>query len=230
MGDKAVVSGIVAINQRARSAEQKALRRQVVLEVAETYFREVGYEAFSMAQLAKKAGLVKGTLYLYFTTREELFLTLYEQSLMRWGQVFIGSLSEPMTSRAFAERLYSTALMDGAFLPLLIRLEHVIEHNVSISRLIQSKRVFIRQVEAFAEATSTVLQLSEAQAREVVKTMGVLLIGATRSDQGPSLDNEALPQDVQALIASFASEPLFIKNAVRIIEGIRAEAAPPSNQ
>ncbi|MGB2239161.1 MAG: TetR/AcrR family transcriptional regulator [Pseudomonadales bacterium] len=230
MGDKAVVSGIVAINQRARSAEQKALRRQVVLEVAETYFREVGYEAFSMAQLAKKAGLVKGTLYLYFTTREELFLTLYEQSLMRWGHVFIGSLSEPMTSRAYAERLYSTALMDGAFLPLLIRLEHVIEHNVSISRLIQSKRVFIRQVEAFAEATSTVLQLSEAQAREVVKTMGVLLIGATRSDQGPSLDNEALPQDVQALIASFASEPLFIKNAVRIIEGIRAEAAPPSNQ
>ncbi len=230
MGDKAVVSGIVAINQRARSAEQKALRRQVVLEVAETYFREVGYEAFSMAQLAKKAGLVKGTLYLYFTTREELFLTLYEQSLIRWCHVFICSLSEPMTSRAYAERLYSTALMDGAFLPLLIRLEHVIEHNVSMSRLIQSKRVFIRQVEAFAEATSTVLQLSEAQAREVVKTMGVLLIGATRSDQGPSLDNEALPQDVQALIASFASEPLFIKNAVRIIEGIRAEAAPPSNQ
>ena len=33
-----------------------------------------------MAQLAKRAGLVKGTLYLYFKTREELFLTLYEES------------------------------------------------------------------------------------------------------------------------------------------------------
>jgi len=30
---------------------------------------------------------------------------------------------------------------------------------------------------------------------------------------------------VQELIASFSSEPLFVKNAVRIIEGIRAEAA-----
>lgn len=224
------MSHIVAINQRARSAEQKALRRRVVLEVAETYFREVGYEAFSMAQLANKAGLVKGTLYLYFKTREELFLTLYEQSLTRWSQVFIGSLPASMTSRAYAEHLYSSALIDGAFLPLLIRLEHVIEHNVSISRLIQSKRVFIGQVEALTEATSTVLKLSKAQAREVVKTMGVLLIGATRSDQGPSLDNEALPEDVQALIASFSSEPLFIKNAVRIIKGIRAEAAPSSDQ
>ena len=58
---------------------------------------------------------------------------------------------------------------------------------------------------------------------EVVKTMGVLLIGATQTDQRPALDNEVLPADVQHLIASFSSEPLFVKNAVRIIEGIRAE-------
>ena len=67
------------------------------------------------------------------------------------------------------------------------------------------------------------LGLSEAQATEVVKTMGVLLIGATQSDQAPSLDDEDLPQDVQNLIASFSSKPLFIKNAVRIIEAIRME-------
>jgi len=219
------MNSVVAINQRARSAEQKALRRQAVMEAAETYFLEVGYEAFSMAQLAKRTGVVKGTLYLYFKTREELFLTLYEQSLIRWSEVFIGYLSDSMTSKAYAQTLYNTALADGTFLPLLIRLEHVIEHNVAIPRLIESKRVFMRQVEVVAERTSTSLKLNEAQAREVVKTMGVLLIGATRVDQGPSLDNEELPEDVQDLIASFSSETLFVKNAVRIIEGIRAEVA-----
>ena len=112
----------------------------------------------------------------------------------------------------------------ASFLPLLIRLEHVIEHNVSIPRLIESKRVFIHQVEAVAAATSTALRLSTGQATEVVKTMGVLLIGATQTDQSPALDNEELPEDVQNLITSFSSEPLFIKNAVRIIEGIRTEA------
>ena len=69
------MSSVVVINRRARSEEQKAQRRQAVLEAAETYFLDVGYEAFSMAQLAKRAGLIKGTLYLYFRTREELFLT-----------------------------------------------------------------------------------------------------------------------------------------------------------
>jgi AcrR family transcriptional regulator len=218
------MNSVVAINQRARSADQKALRRRAVLEAAETYFLEVGYEAFSMSKLAKKIGLAKGTFYLYFQTREELFLTLYEQSLIRWSQVFINDLSKSMTTNAYCQKLFSTASEDGTFLPLLIRLEHVIEHNVAIPRLINSKQVFITQVEALAEVTSISLTLSKAQAIEVVKTMGVLLIGATQGDQGPSLGNEELPEDVQNLIVSFSSEPLFIKNAVRIIEGIRAEA------
>ena len=217
------MNSVVAINHRARSSEQKALRRHAVLETAEVYFKEVGYEAFSMAQLAKKSGVAKGTLYLYFKTREELFLTLYEQSLIRWSQIFIGSLSSTMTSKAYAQSLYKTTQADGVFLPLLIRLEHVIEHNVAIPRLIESKRVFINQVEAVAAATSNALRLSTAQATEVVKTMGVLLIGATQTDQGPALDNDDLPADVQHLITSFSSEPLFIKNAARIIEGIRVE-------
>jgi AcrR family transcriptional regulator len=217
------MNSVVAINHRARSSEQKALRRHAVLETAEVYFKEVGYEAFSMAQLAKKSGVAKGTLYLYFNTREELFLTLYEQSLVRWSQIFIGSLSDTTTSKTYAQSLYKTTQADGVFLPLLIRLEHVIEHNVAILRLIESKRVFINQVEAVAAATSTALRLSTAQATEVVKTMGVLLIGATQTDQGPALDNDDLPADVQHLITSFSSEPLFIKNAARIIEGIRAE-------
>ena len=219
------MSSVVAINQRARSLEQKALRRRAVLQVAETYLIEVGYEAFSMSKLAKKIGLAKGTLYLYFQTREELFLTLYDQSLIRWSQTFIDELSASMTSKAYSQKLFSTASADGTFLPLLIRLEHMIEHNVAIPRLISSKQVFINQVQVLAEVTSISLRLSEAQAIEVVKTMGVLLIGATQGDQGPSLENEELPEDVLNLLVSFSSEPLFIKNAVRIIEGIRAEAA-----
>jgi AcrR family transcriptional regulator len=217
------MSSVIAFNKRARSAEQKELRRLAVLKAAEAYFHEVGYEAFSMAQLAKKTGVAKGTLYLYFNTREELFLTLYEQSLIRWSQVFIANLSASMTSKAYAQALYLTAIADGTFLPLLIRLEHLIEHNVAIPRLIESKRAFIRQVKIIADPTSTSLTLSAAQAIEVVKTMGVLLIGTAQADQGPSLDDEVLPEDIQSLIASFSSEPLFVKNAVRVIEGIRVE-------
>lgn len=219
------MNSVVAINQRARTSEQKARRRNDVLEAAEKFFLEVGYEAFSMSNLAKNIGIAKGTLYLYFETREEIFLTLYEQSLVRWSDLFIDDLPEAITSEIYAQKLFKAAAADGTFLPLQIRLENLIEHNVAVPRLVQSKQIFIRQVDKIAKVSATSLGLSEAQAIEVVKTMGVLLIGATQSDQAPSLDKEDLPQNVQNLIASFSSKPLFIKNAVRIIEGIRMETA-----
>jgi AcrR family transcriptional regulator len=176
-----------------------------------------------MASLAKSAGVVKGTLYLYFKTREEVFLTLYNQSLVRWSHVFINHLSADMTDHAYASTLYRTAMADSSFVPLLIRLEHVIEHNVSIDSLIESKRLFIERVDHISGRTASVLNLTKAQASELVRVMGVLLVGATRTDQGPSLKGEAIPPDVQELIDRFSSETLFIKNACRIIAGIRQE-------
>ena len=219
---------VVAINRRARSAEQKALRRQAVLDAAETYFWRWATRHFHDSTRQAKAGWLKGTSHdLYFKTREELFLTLYEQSLIRWSEVFIASLTDLMPSKAYAQVLYKTAsVLMAPSCPLLIRLEHVIEHNVAIARLIKSKRVFISQVEVVAEHTSAALKLSKSVRREIVKRWASQVTGATRADQGPSLDEEELPGDVQDLIVSFSSEPLFVKNAVRIIEGIRAETAP----
>lgn len=215
------------MRRRARTQEQKNFRRMQILDAAEKHFHEVGYEAFSMASLARLAGVVKGTLYLYFKTREEVFLTLHTRSLVRWSQVFIGQLRADMTDHAYSSALYKTAMADGSFVPLLIRLEHVIEHNVAIESLIESKRVFIERVDDIAEQTASTLNLTMAQASELVRTMGVLLVGATMTDQGPSLEGEVIPADVQELIGLFSSETLFIKNACRIIAGIRAEVSYP---
>jgi hypothetical protein len=112
-------------------------------------------------------------------------------------------------------------MADGRFVPLLIRLEHVIEQNVAIERLIESKRICTERVAQIAIKTARILNLTKVQASELVRTLGVLLVGASSTDQGPSLEGEAIPADVQALIDSFSSQALFIKNASRIIAGIR---------
>ena len=45
---------------------------------------EAGYEGFSMGLLSKRAGVAKGTLYLYFGTKEEVLLSLYSQEFERF--------------------------------------------------------------------------------------------------------------------------------------------------
>ena len=209
--------------KRARSLEEKFFRRQQILDAASALFAEVGYEGFSVALLASKAGIVKGTLYLYFKTREEVFLALYDQSLNRWSEKFIERLPETLEDRAFCELLYDTSFADALYVPLQARLEKVIEHNVSLDCLLLSKRNFLQQVDRIAAASADVLRLRNEQALEVIKTLGVLIVGVAGADLAPSLDGEEIPEDVQDLLASFSSRPIFIKNAVRIIQGVRAD-------
>lgn len=50
----------------------KAAKRQEILEAAIAVFREKGYHAAKMADIAVAAGMGKGTLYEYFPTKEAL--------------------------------------------------------------------------------------------------------------------------------------------------------------
>ena len=56
---------------------------------------------------------------------------------------------------------------------------------------------------------------------ELLGALAPLLIGAAQSDQGPSLEAEALPDDVREFINSFDAYQTFVPNAVRIVRGIR---------
>lgn len=214
-----------SLKKRARSDEQKLFRRQQIMAAATSLFHDVGYEGFAMANLAERAGVVKGTLYLYFKTREEVFLALYDESLVRWSDVFMRKLSAGMSDSDFVETLYDTAFADTSFIPLQARLEKVIEHNVSIDQLVHSKRNFLSAIDRLSAATGSALLLPKAQAVEIIKTMGVLLVGVAGADLAPSLQDEDIPDDVSQLIQSFSSRPIFVTNATRIISGIRHELA-----
>lgn len=69
---------------RAMTEAQKEARRADILKVALHRFTLMPYESLSMADTAEEAGVAKGTLYLYFRSKEEMFLTLYTGELNAW--------------------------------------------------------------------------------------------------------------------------------------------------
>jgi len=46
-----------------------------ILEVAETVFAEKGFHATKVDEIASRAGVAKGTVYLYFKSKEHLFFS-----------------------------------------------------------------------------------------------------------------------------------------------------------
>ncbi|MEW6452469.1 MAG: TetR/AcrR family transcriptional regulator [Pseudomonadota bacterium] len=62
----------LVLDRPADTAEDSAKRRQIV-EGARQIFLARGFDAASMNDIAKAAGVSKGTLYVYFKDKEELF-------------------------------------------------------------------------------------------------------------------------------------------------------------
>jgi AcrR family transcriptional regulator len=56
-------------------------RRQEILDAALAVFAEKGFSMARMDEIAKRAGITRGTPYLYFTSKEEIFKTLVEESI-----------------------------------------------------------------------------------------------------------------------------------------------------
>lgn len=71
---------------RARDAKGKAARRDAILRAAERLFSEGGDILPTVAAVAAASGLAKGTVYLYFTSQAQLFLTLL---LEGWADVLV---------------------------------------------------------------------------------------------------------------------------------------------
>ncbi|HEY3645635.1 MAG TPA: helix-turn-helix domain-containing protein, partial [Gammaproteobacteria bacterium] len=69
---------------RAVTEAQKEARRADILKVARHRFTLTPYDSLSMADTADQAGLAKGTLYLYFKSKEEMFLAIYTDQLNAW--------------------------------------------------------------------------------------------------------------------------------------------------
>lgn len=117
---------------RARSPEEKSLRRGDILRAAERLWANTPYAELSMNQVAREADLAKGTLYLYFDTKEELFLALLTEHLGRWVTEADGLLTErqPGTPGEVAEVLARSTRGHEPLRRLLILLGTVLERNV----------------------------------------------------------------------------------------------------
>jgi AcrR family transcriptional regulator len=61
--------------------EQRALTRGRLLEAAETVFARRGFHGASVQEIAREAGVTTGAVYSNFSGKEDLFLTLLEETI-----------------------------------------------------------------------------------------------------------------------------------------------------
>ena len=62
-------------------------KRRQILDGARKVFMDLGFDGASMGEIARAAGVSKGTLYVYFADKSALFQTMLEEVALQHGQV-----------------------------------------------------------------------------------------------------------------------------------------------
>ena len=135
--------------QRARKQEDKEARRRQLLDAALELSGSTAYDEVKMADVAERARLAKGTVFLYFPTKESLFLALLEELLFAWFTWLEAELArgEGAWDGERVARLVADSLEGEEQLTrLLARLQTVLEQNVTAEQVLGFKERLLQAV------------------------------------------------------------------------------------
>lgn len=149
---------------RARDQDQKLARRQDLMDAGWALFQEQEDQLPSVAQVAKKAGLAKGTFYLYFKTKEELFIELFKDAF----ESFFINLNRALVTtdvdlEALIDNFVKYICHDDVLIKLGALFNGVLEQNTDESIVVRFK---LRMVQLLLETGQMIATLVRTKNQE----------------------------------------------------------------
>jgi AcrR family transcriptional regulator len=220
--------------QRARSAEQRAIRRRAILDAAAGMLAEQPVAEVSLNELSRRAGLAKSNVLRYFDSREAVLLELLDAA---WGDWFAElavelpaavDLAAPAAARG--EQLAAALAGSVARRPVLCDLAGsqaaVLERNVSAEVAARFKHAALGRVDELAGLVRGVVGELDERSAQVFAALATMAIGALWTHSQPSaamLDAYSADPALAAMRMDFAD---VLREALAItVAGVLARAA-----
>ncbi|HEU4326751.1 MAG TPA: TetR/AcrR family transcriptional regulator [Roseiflexaceae bacterium] len=171
-----VASGPTMRSLRERQREERAA---LILSAAQDVFVEKGYYDASIDEIAARAGVAKGTVYLHFASKEDLLVALVEQQISG----FLARVDQVI----------------GEAAPVRVRLEHILLDVYT--RMHEKRNQVLLELHSMGVTRSVIEKRGEFQARikQVMERIAVLLEEGKRNGE---LD-AAVPTPV--MVATFVT-------------------------
>lgn len=190
--------------QRARSDEQREIRRRAILDTAAAMLDEMPVADLSLNELSRRVGLAKSNVLRYFESREAVLLELLDDFLSRWLDELEGELAAGIETDAPPEvragqlaEVLSRSLAERPVLCDLFGAQGgVLEHNVSVEVVKRHKRSSHAKLEAMVELVRRHLP-EVGDGAQTFCMMGMISAGAVAAYDPPP----------PSLLAAYADEP-----------------------
>ena len=179
-------------------AEQaRAARRDQIAAAALACFARTGYHATTMADVAAQAGVSKGTPYLYFESKEALFLALHEE----WDCGLAGRVSAAVAALPGAGRRSPRQVL-GAVAAAVAA--HVLAEPETCRVLLEA-----RAVAAHEPAIAAAVRAADARTHEQLEGLFAAGVAAGEwpADTDPALAARLFTAGLYGLMAQWHLAP-----------------------
>jgi AcrR family transcriptional regulator len=221
------------VKQRARKDEDKAARRRAILVVAARMLDRQQYHRITMAEVARRCSLAKGTLYLYFRSKEELFLAALEEELGGWFDAMATEVAKiqpgPDAPDRFAATVARTLVERETCAELLSLLHTVLEQNIDSRTAIAFKQMLLERVSKGAAVVERAVPgLPRGGGVRVLLRLHALLVGLRQmADPAPVVAEVLARPEMAPLRVDFETElaetlAAMVRGMVRLEDEARA--------
>ena len=215
--------------QRARSAEDKDLRRAHLIEAATRLFADADFDAVTIARVAEAAGVAKGTAYIYFATKEALFLELVRADLLLWLDDLVLKLRRLRArnlSDAVPAAMARSLAEHPALCRLLILLHTVIEPKIDAASAVDFK-YFLRDLlsRVSAEIVNKLPAMQTEQAQTLVLQMHALVISVAQLASPPPVIAQVIADNPELQFMQIDFESFLRSTLTTLVRGTLAAPA-----
>jgi len=173
--------------QRARSEEQREIRRQTILDAATAMLEEMPVAELSLNELSRRVGIAKSNVLRYFESREAVLFELLVHAMDRWLAQVPDELAKGVDPHLSARErgdqvaaVLSTSLASQRMLLDILNVQaNVLEHNVSVDVVLRHKRSALAAIATTADLIRQYLPEVGDGARTVA--MMTLILAGTLS-------------------------------------------------
>lgn len=153
--------------KRAYSDVEKQAKRQQIIDAAEILLIKGVFPLPSVNKIIAKAGVAKGTVYLYFTSKEEIYLALLAQYFATFNLSFIEEIlasdkQNLVNNLADVFIEFAKNMPKGVYLASIVPL--ILENNVSDEYLVEFKKSLFGISKSISKAMAKVANgINEAE-------------------------------------------------------------------
>ena len=181
-------------NKRARQDWQKEERAQAILDAAHSLFEENGGKLSTVSEVAGRASIAKGTVYLYYQTKEEIYLALMQRHMLQMTDeilTLLHSAGPKVQPEAIADACCDHLFADPVALQLSSLTQRILGENVAEDKALEFTTTQAERIGQIGDVLAKLFpQMDVASLAQVTIYGYALMIGLWQIHHPPSVNQK----------------------------------------